>query len=289
MSKGSVVITGVSSGIGWGTSKVLIEAGYRVFGSVRKQGDADRLKTAWGDAFVPLLFDVTNSDQVHAAAKQVKGALGDQPLKALINNAGMSDLGPVELLPLDRYRKLFEVNVFGMITVTQAFLPFLGAQPNFRGKPGRIINIGSIFGVIHYPMMSPYVGSKHAVEGITDCLRAELMGYGINVVLVGPGPVKSKIYQKNIQIDTRYTNGTRYEEPMQKMLDKQSESEEHGMSQEKLGNQIRKIIESKRPRPYYRPCKYRFVLWTLPRFMPTRVVDHTLAKMAGLLPLIGRQ
>ena len=289
MSKGSVVITGVSSGIGLGTSKALIETGYRVFGSVRRQEDADRVKRELGDAFIPLFFDVTNPEHIRVSAKQVGEALGDEPLKALINNAGISELGPIELLPVERYRKLFEVNVFGVISVTQAFLPLLKTSLDSQGKPGRIINIGSIFGVVHYPLMSPYVGSKHALEGITDCLRSELMGYGIDVVLVGSGPVKSKIYAKNKHLDTAYVSGTRYEKPMQKMLGIQTRAQEFGISQNQLGSLIRKIIEARRPRPFYRPCKSRLYLWTLPRLSPTRVVDHGIASMAGLLTHNGRK
>jgi NAD(P)-dependent dehydrogenase (short-subunit alcohol dehydrogenase family) len=289
MSKGSVVITGVSSGIGLGTAKVLIETGYRVFGSVRKQEDADQLKSELGSAFIPLLFDVTNPERVRAAAKQVDEAVGDEPLKALINNAGISELGPVELLPMDQFRKPFEVNVFGMVTVTQAFLPLLKARPISQSKPGRIINIGSIFGVVHFPMMSPYVGSKHAMEGITDCLRSELMGYGIDVVLVAPGPVKSEIYRKNRQNDIAYASGTRYEEPLQKMLANQVVSAKNGVSPYNVGNLIRKIIEARRPRSCYRPCKYKWYLWTLPRFSPPRMLAYNIARMSGLLTRDSRR
>lgn len=284
MQKGSVVITGVSSGIGWSICRELIGEGYRVFGSVRQLDDATRLKEEWGENFTPLVFDVTDPDAVVSAAKQVGEALGPEPLAALINNAGMSDLGPVALLPVDRYRRLFEVNVFGMISVTQAFLPLLGARPDFRGKPGRIINISSVFGVISYPLMSPYVGSKHAIDGITDCLRVELLMYGIAVILIAPGAVQSRIWEKNKSVDYAYALGTEYEKPMDRLGETQADAELHGMSGSYFARRVRRILERRWPRARYRICANAWFVWYFPRYSLTIAQDYFKAWMAGLLP-----
>ena len=280
--KGPVVITGVSSGIGEGLCRELVTRGYRVFGSVRKPEDAERLQSELGGNFSPLLFDVTDHDGVRAGARTVAETLGDEPLAALVNNAGVSVLGPLQLLSLERYREQFEVNVLGMIAVTQAFLPLLGARPDFRGTPGRIVNISSTYGVLSYPLMSPYSGSKHAIEGVTGCLRAELKAYGIDVILVGPGPVKSRIWRKNEALDFTYARGTRYEEPIRRLLAMQDKGERYGMSEARLGRRLRKIIESRHPRARYAPVVFSLYLWVLPRITPPWLLDRITARQLGL-------
>ena len=219
---------------------------------------------------------------VEAGARTVAETLGDEPLDALVNNAGVAVLGPLQLLSLERYREQFEVNVLGMIAVTQAFLPLLGARPDFRGTPGRIVNISSTYGVLSYPLMSPYSGSKHAIEGVTGCLRAELKAYGIDVILVGPGPVKSRIWRKNEALDFTYARGTRYEEPIRRLLAMQDKGERYGMSEARLGRRLRKIIESRHPRARYAPVVFSLYLWVLPRITPPWLLDRITARQLGL-------
>src|SRR3977135_2039199 len=140
----SVVITGASTGIGWATAKLLLDRGFRVFGSVRKQADADRLKSEFGANFTPLLFDVTDEAAVLAAARKVRAALG-------VNNAGIAVAGPVLELAADEFRRQMDLNVIGPIIATQAFGPLLGSDPSLKGKPGRIVMISSDNG---NPLMS---------------------------------------------------------------------------------------------------------------------------------------
>jgi NAD(P)-dependent dehydrogenase (short-subunit alcohol dehydrogenase family) len=139
----SVVVTGTSTGIGWGTAKVLLAHGFRVFGSVRKQADADRLQQEFGGNFVPLIFDVTDEAAVMAAAATVRAALGGETLAGLVNNAGIAVSGPLLDMPLADFRRQMEVNVIGPVIVTRAFAPLLGADPALKGPPGRIIMISS--------------------------------------------------------------------------------------------------------------------------------------------------
>src|ERR1700729_1677028 len=111
----SVVITGASTGIGWATAKLLLDRGFRVFGSVRKPADADRLKTELGASFVPLLFDVTDEAAVLAAAREVRAALNGETLAGLVNNAGIALGGPILEISADDFRRQFEVNVIGPV------------------------------------------------------------------------------------------------------------------------------------------------------------------------------
>src|SRR5882757_9165769 len=152
----SVVITGASTGIGWATAKLLLDRGFRVFGSVRKQADADRLRGEFGANFTPLIFDVTDEAAVLAAAREVRTALGGETLAGLVNNAGIAVAGPVLELAADVFRRQMDVNVIGPIISTQAFGPLLGSDPSLKGPKGRIVMISSVAGRNGNPLMSAY-------------------------------------------------------------------------------------------------------------------------------------
>ena len=134
--KRSVVVTGASTGIGWATAKVLLGRGFEVFGSVRKQSDADRLAKHFGAGFIPLQMDVTDPAAVAEAAEQVGAALGQQRLAGLVNNAGVAVPGPLLHLPLAEFRRQLEVNLIAPLGVTQAFAPLLGTDRERQGAPG---------------------------------------------------------------------------------------------------------------------------------------------------------
>src|SRR5499427_11055460 len=140
----SVVITGASTGIGHACAKLLLDRGYGVFGSVRKQADAERLKSEFGANFTPLLFDVTDEAAVLAAAREVRTALNGETLAGLVNNAGIAVAGPVLGLAADEFRRQLDVNVIGPIITTQAFGPLLGADPQLKGPKGRIVMMSSV-------------------------------------------------------------------------------------------------------------------------------------------------
>lgn len=192
----SVVVTGASTGIGWGTVKVLVARGFEVFGSVRKQADADRLLKEFSSAFTPLLMDVTDHAAIARAAEQVGASLGQQRLAGLVNNAGIAVPGPLLHLPLEEYRRQLEVNLIAPLAVIQAFAPLLGTDRAREGTPGRIVNISSVAGKVGLPFLGAYVASKHALEGMSESLRRELMLYGIDVIVIGPGAVATAIWDK---------------------------------------------------------------------------------------------
>src|ERR1700731_3863419 len=197
----SVVITGASTGIGWATAKLLLDRGFRVFGSVRKQADADRLKGEFGANFTPLLFDVTDEAAVLAAAREVRAELKGETLAGLVNNAGIAVAGPVLDLSADEFRRQMDVNVIGPIIATQAFGPLLGADPSLHGPKGRIVMISSVAGKNGNPLMSAYSASKFAIEGLSESLRREMMLLGIDVIIAAPGAVKTPIWSKADELD----------------------------------------------------------------------------------------
>src|SRR5436305_13019125 len=158
----SVVVTGASTGIGWGCAKVLASRGFHVFGSVRKQADADRLKAEFGERFTPLLFDVTDAAAVDRAAEQTAAVLGNATLAGLVNNAGIAVAGPLLYLDVDELRTQLEVNVTGQLIVTQAFAPLLTADKTRKARPGRIVMISSVGGKNASPFVGAYNASKFA-------------------------------------------------------------------------------------------------------------------------------
>src|SRR5271154_6033280 len=197
----SVVITGASTGIGWAAAKLLLARGFRVFGSVRKQADADRLAAEFGANFSPLLFDVTDEAAVKAGAATVRASLGNETLFGLVNNAGIAVPGPLLYVEVDEFRHQLEVNVTGQLIVTQAFVPLLGADADRKGAPGRIVMISSVGGKNASPFVGPYNASKFALEGFSESLRRELMLFGIDVIVVAPGAVATAIWGKAEQVD----------------------------------------------------------------------------------------
>jgi len=213
----SVVITGVSTGIGWATAKLLLARGYRVFGSVRKPADADRLKAEFGANFVPLQFDVTDEAAVLAAARDVRTALAGETLAGLVNNAGIAVAGPVLELSADQFRHQMDVNVIGPIIAIQAFGPLLGSDPSLKGPRGKIVMISSVAGKNGNPLASAYSASKHAIEGLSESLRREMMLFGIDVIIVAPGAVKTPIWSKADEVDISAYKNSAYFPALQRV------------------------------------------------------------------------
>lgn len=276
----NILITGASTGIGYGAARQFIQRGYTVFGSVRNPADAHRLQAEFGKNFTPLLFDVTDEKAVNAAASQLTEQLKDEGLGGLINNAGIALGGPLQHQPIETIQHHFDVNVFGLFRVTQAFLPLLGARSGHSVQPGRIQNISSVNGKVAIPFMGAYVGSKHALEGMSHSLRRELRLYGIDVVIVGPGSVKTPIWQKGVDISP-YEN-TAYYPAMQWFLKQTRVAEERGLSIDYLGERIVHIHETPNPKIRYALVPNKLTSWILPRLLPDRLFDRILERLSGL-------
>jgi NAD(P)-dependent dehydrogenase (short-subunit alcohol dehydrogenase family) len=278
-----VVVTGVSTGIGWGTTKVLIAKGFRVFGSVRKQADADRLQKEFGSAFVPLLMDITDADAVQQAALKVSSMVGDRNLVGLVNNAGIVVSGPLLYLRPSEYRRQLDVNMIAPMVVIQAFAPLLGTDSNRQGPAGRIVNISSSGAKVAIPLLGAYSASKFGLEGMSDALRRELMLFGIDVVMIEPGTVNTAMYDKGEKEDLSEFKHTEYWEAVQnfqKFI--VNEARTNGLPPERLGDAVHVALSTAKPKARYAVIPQRFKNWTLPRLLPARMVDATLAKALGL-------
>lgn len=277
----SVVVTGVSTGIGWGVTRVLLQHGLRVFGSVRKAQDAERLSGEFGEAFVPLLFDVTDEAAVMAAAEQVRDQLNGGTLFGLVNNAGIAVPGPLMHLPTDDFRYQLEVNLVSVLIVTKAFLPLLGADRSLRGRPGRIINVSSVSGKIGYPFVGAYAASKHGLEGFSETLRRELMLYGIDVIIIGPGSVATPIWDKAEQADVSLYAATDYVESARRAQKFMIQTGRRGLPAERVGEVVHQALTSPRPKVRYAIVRENALRRFLISLLPKRVIDTVIARNLG--------
>jgi NAD(P)-dependent dehydrogenase (short-subunit alcohol dehydrogenase family) len=279
----SVVVTGASTGIGWATAKELLARGFRVFGSVRKAQDAQRLGSEFGANFIPLSFDVTDEAAVLAAAREVRTALNGETLAGLVNNAGIAVAGPLLELAVDDFRRQMDVNVIGPVIATQAFGPLLGADTSLRGPKGRIVMISSVAGKNGNPLASPYCSSKHAIEGLSESLRREMMLFGIDVIIVAPGAVKTPIWAKGEEVDiSAYRNSPFFPalEGVRKFMTHLSET---GLPAERIAEVICTALTTTRPKVRYQitPDPMRHLIVSV---LPKRTVDKIIAKRLGLMP-----
>lgn len=281
--KQAVVITGVSSGIGLAAVEAMAADGFHVFGTVRKQADADRLVELIGDAFTPLLLDVTDRDALIKAADTVAAYLDGRTLSGLVNNAGIATGGPLLHQPIDTFRAHLEVNIIGVVNAAQAFGPLLGADTNRNGKPGRIINIGSVGGRHAFPFMSAYHTTKYGLEGLTESLRRELLPFGIDAILLAPGSVASNIWDKADAADYSMYEGTSYADTVSKMLRTSKKLGEKGLPPAAIGKAIHKALTVEKPKTYYRVTPSPLEFFALTR-LPKRMVDRIVGKQLGLLP-----
>lgn len=279
----SVVVTGASTGIGYAIARVLGKHGMEVFGGVRKQNDADRLQRELGETFTPLLMDVTDEASVRAAAAAVEQRLESRTLFGLVNNAGVGSGGPLLHQPIQEFRQTLEVNLLGPFTVTKAFGPLLGADRARTGTPGRIVQISSVGGRFAPPFLGSYVASKFGLEGMSDSLRRELLLYGIDVIVVGPGSVKTPIFDKAQEADLSQYRHTEYGPILTRFIEFFLSESMKGLEPERIGQTVYTALTARRPKVRYAVVPQRFKNWTLPMTLPKRTVDRMIGRQSGLL------
>jgi NAD(P)-dependent dehydrogenase (short-subunit alcohol dehydrogenase family) len=279
----SVVVTGASTGIGWASAKLLLARGFRVFGSVRKAQDAQRLSSEFGANFIPLSFDVTDEAAVRRAATEVRAALNGETLAGLVNNAGIAVAGPLLELAADDFRRQMDVNVIGPVIATQAFGPLLGADTSLRGPKGRIVMVSSVAGKNGNPLAAPYSTSKHAIEGLSESLRRELMLFGIDVIIVAPGAVKTPIWAKAEEVDVSVYRNSPFFPALEGVRKFMMQLAETGLPAERVAEVIFTALTTASPKVRYQitPDPMRHLIVSV---LPKRTVDKIIAKRLGLMP-----
>jgi NAD(P)-dependent dehydrogenase (short-subunit alcohol dehydrogenase family) len=274
----SIVVTGVSSGIGYATAKFATEKCVRVFGSVSNVEDADRLRRELGSAYEPLIFDVRDEAAVRAEAARVNALLSGRTLLGLVNNAGISIPGPLALQPLEEIRRQIEINLVSAFIVTQTFLPCLGLNRSLQGDAGRIVNISSLGGKIGQPFGAAYSASKYGIEGFSESLRRELRLCGIKVIVVGPAAVKTRIWEKAEPFLGRYA-GTQFGEAFDAALRTMLSLERFGMEPRDAAELIWHALTTKRPKLRYSPARHPILQQLVIRALPRRVLDWAFERL----------
>lgn len=270
----SVLITGTSSGIGLATARKMDRLGARVFAGYLPGEDLTALKEDASSSLTPLPIDITNSQSIQAALKTITNAVGTSGLYGLVNNAGITVTGPIESIPLEAIRQQFDVNFFGHIAVTQAFLPLV------RQAKGRIVNLCSILGRVVAPFSAPYCASKFAMEAYTDALRMELKPWGIHVVGIEPGLIRTPIWEKTLtNVDeflaelppnARELYGERYGITMRESI---AGASTHASEPEEVGEAIAHALTAPRPKTRYLVGKEARLIATLRWLLTDRLLD----------------
>jgi NAD(P)-dependent dehydrogenase (short-subunit alcohol dehydrogenase family) len=277
----TVVITGVSTGIGRGTADVLLEHGFRVFGSVRKAADAERLTRELGPNFSALVFDVTDEAGVARAAAKVAAALNGATLSGLVNNAGIAVPGPLLELAIGDFRRQLEVNLTGQLIVTQVFAPLLGTDGSRSGDPGRIVMMSSVGGRSGSPFVGAYNTSKFGLEGLSESLRRELMIFGIDVIVVAPGAVATPIWDKADAVDFSRLDLTPYAASLKTVKDLMIAQGKAGFPAERIGRAVLTALTARRPRTRYTVTPEPF-MYAMGQILPKRFLDRAIAKRLGI-------
>jgi NAD(P)-dependent dehydrogenase (short-subunit alcohol dehydrogenase family) len=276
----TVVVTGASTGIGAACAEYLDERGFRVFASVRKQTDADRIAALGSSRLEPLFLDVTDAESIAKAAERVDAALRDAGLAGLVNNAGISVDIPLECVDVGLLRRQMEVNSIAPVAVTQAFLPLL------RRARGRVVNVSSVNGRVASPFSGPYCMSKFALEAFTDCLRQELAGWGMHVASVEPGYIATAMLDKARETDWSAQASRRdldlYAEGYRAFKEFERRNSEDAVSCEVVSRAIFHALTSRRPRTRYQVGKNARLFVALAQLFPDRAVDWVTRKVMGL-------
>ncbi|HEX7322085.1 MAG TPA: SDR family oxidoreductase [Mycobacterium sp.] len=268
-----VVVTGCSTGMGAATASELARRGFHVLAGVRRDIDADALRA---DGIEPHILDITVDSNVAAITERVARDPLHRPLRALINNAGIAVNAPVEILPMTEWRRQFEVNLFGHIAMTQALLPAL------LQSSGTVVNISSVGGKVAMATYGAYAGSKFALEAVTDSLRREVAEFGVKVVVVEPGAVKTPMVERAVATADRLSAGMTTEQRhryghLAAAVTAQARSfGDTGVSAEHAATVIVKAATASRPRTRYTIGRDAAILVWLTRVISDRFLDRVL-------------
>ncbi|MBZ0274736.1 MAG: SDR family NAD(P)-dependent oxidoreductase [Anaerolineae bacterium] len=278
----AVLITGASSGIGLASAEQLHRAGFMIFAGYLPGEDVQALRKVAAERLTLIPIDVTDHETVTQAASLVAEATGTAGLYGLVNNAGIAVAGPMEYLPLDALRQQMEVNYIGQVAVTQAFLPLV------RQARGRIVNICSFLGRMTVPFNGAYCASKFAMEAFTDTLRLELQPWGIQVIGIEPGVIKTRIWEAGVQgLDA--LNGTLPTEARQQ-YEKQINAANRAVHRliesatppEEVADRVVRALTARRPRARYVVGREAWLAVTSARLLPERLLDAILRRRYDL-------
>ncbi|WP_426451990.1 SDR family NAD(P)-dependent oxidoreductase [Paenibacillus sp. S-38] len=274
-----VVVTGTSSGIGRATAEQLAADGFHVLAGVRRQEDADKIKR---QNIEPVIVDVTNIDTLKALAERVEQDPLGRPLRAVVNNAGIAVNAPLEMVPLDEFRRQIEVSVIGQVAVIQALTPAL------LNSGGRVVNIGSLGGKVSMPGFGIYSAAKYAMEAINDSLRREMSSFGLKVIMITPGGVSTGLSEQGITTAERLAklmtpDQHRRHDRLFDAVKAQAETwATDGIRPEKVAAVVSRAIHVSKPRTRYTVGRDSALLTRLVRILPDKLLDRMLRSQMKL-------
>lgn len=279
----ALLVTGASTGIGAAAARHMAARGWTVFAGVRSQKDADALSEGAAGDLRPILLDVTKAEDVEAAVATISAALGNRRLSGLLNNAGIAKMGPLAIQPLEDFEAHFAVNVFGLLRVTQACVPLLGGDPAREGPPGRIVTITSVGGKIAAPFLGGYTATKHANEAMTDTLRRELAIYGIDAIAIGPGSVKTPIWDK-AEKDNKggLYAGSDWAGALKIFEETMLTGGQTGLPPQTIAEVVEDALSHPKPKARYAPVPDKLTNFTIASRLPKRWLDGIFFKRFGL-------
>ena len=267
----TVLITGASSGIGKETAKRLVQEGYIVYAAARR---VELMRDLEEMGAVALKMDVTSEEDVVAGVDRINAERGGTDI--LINNAGFGLYGAMEDITLDEVRYQFEVNLFGLARLTQLVLPHMREQ-----GAGKIVNVSSVGGKIYTPLGSWYHATKHALEGWSDCLRFELNHFGIDVIIVQPGFIRTDFGDVALGPMLERSGESAYAGIVKRLMDRMGSFESGGSPPSVIADTIVKAIRAKRPKPRYASGQFAKPLLFLRRLISDRMFDRLVARMVA--------
>jgi NAD(P)-dependent dehydrogenase (short-subunit alcohol dehydrogenase family) len=275
MTQRSILITGCSSGIGLDAARTLHKRGWRVFATCRQEADCDRLRAEGLESF---RLDYADEDSIAAAVAEVVSRTGGT-LDALYNNGAFACPGAVEDIPRGALREIFETNLFGYHDLTRRVIPLMRAQGH-----GRIINCSSVLGLVGMTWRGAYVSTKFAMEGLTDVLRIEMRGTGIELILIEPGPIATRIRENAVPHFEKWVdweNSARREQYVSlrgRLYDKKTKKDTFELGPEAVTQKLIHALEARRPKARYYVTTPTYLMGFARRLLPTRALDWVISK-----------
>ncbi len=273
----TIFITGISSGIGKAAAAAFLKRGDCVIGTVRDENSVLELKTQYPEKLRLVKIDLKNISAI-SELPELLNRLSIQKIDILINNAGVAIAAPFQFQDFSEITETITINVLAVMKLTQVLIPFL-----LKAEGARIVNISSVSGKNGTPFLAGYCASKHAIEGFSESLRRELNIYGIKVILIGPGSIKTPIWEKGFEkIKSLYTN-TIYKDSFDRFITFAMNEKQKALDPEEVVLDLFDASFSSSPQIRYAPIPRKLLNWTLPRILPTRYFDFLSCRALGLM------
>ena len=270
--KKNIFITGVSTGIGYKTAETFLQNGHTVIGTLRKMSDVDFFMKTYPHHFIGLQIDLLQIEKIEKITEELLDK-NITHIDVLVNNAGIALAGPAELQNISEFQEMMTINFFAVVKVIQTLMPFLRVSTS-----ARIINISSISGVSALPFLSGYAATKHAVEGFSKALRNELNIHNVHVAVIGPGSIKTPIWDKGFSRLKDVYKGSIYEKSSAQFSDIAEGESKNGLDPQAVVGCIEHAAFSHWPCLRYQPIPRKFTNWTLPRLLPDRIYNYFVTK-----------